>query len=338
MCRKLSEVGGVSAASVPLVSVVSVLGRRRLSRQSETPVVRMDCAVTIPSYRESSAACDAPLRKGAGSGMKRLRLIGVALLAVFALSVVAASVAQAEEAPFWTVEGTRLAAGKTHFITTKIYKEGEAGQTLKLETPGAGVVVTCTGLNFPFETGVILGSNAGEPGTDNEVAHFTGCTVSGNGTKCAVEGKEVTTNPIKSELVENVENGKAGKKLLTEFSPLTGTSFVTLKFKAETGGKCTFTTTPVEGSAAAEVLNEKEVPVELPNKSEEFKSGLTRFPTTAISEVWLVKAGVGSAVSVGLKAFGLLASREVGTALVLLAKVTGTTLETEENTKWSALP
>jgi opacity protein-like surface antigen len=269
--------------------------------------------------------------------MKQIKLIGLALLAVFALSVVAASVAQAEEAPFWSIEGTRLAAGKTHFITTKIYKEGEEGQTLKLETPAAGVVVTCTGLNFPFETGVILGSEAETPGTNNEVAHFTGCTVTGNGTKCGVEGKEVTTNPIKSELVENVESSKAGKTLLVEFSPFTGSTFVTLKFKAETGGKCTFTTTPVEGSAAAEVLNENGEAVKLPNELKEFNSGLTRFPTTEIKEVWLVKAGTGSAVSVGLKAFGLLASREVGTALVLLAKVTGTTLESEER-KWSALP
>jgi hypothetical protein len=40
--------------------------------------------------------------------MKRSRLIGVALLAVFALGAVVASAAQAEEAPFWTVKGTRL--------------------------------------------------------------------------------------------------------------------------------------------------------------------------------------------------------------------------------------
>jgi len=273
--------------------------------------------------------------------MKRIRLIGLALLAVFALSVVAASVAQAEEAPFWSIEGTRLAAGKTHFITTKVYKEGEKGQELKLETPSVGIIVKCTGLNFPFETGVILGSEAETPGTNNEVAHFTGCTVTGNGEKCLVVGKEVTTKPIKSELVENVEKEgetkKVGKKLLVEFAPAEGTNFVTLKFEAEKGGECKFTESPVSGSTAAEVLNEKEEPVELPNKLQEFNSGLTRFPATAITEVWLVKAGVGSAVTVGLKAFSLVASREVGTALVLLAKVTGTTLESEER-KWSALP
>jgi hypothetical protein len=51
--------------------------------------------------------------------MKRSRLIGVTLLAIFALGTVAASAAQAEEAPFWTVKGTRLEAGQTRFITAK---------------------------------------------------------------------------------------------------------------------------------------------------------------------------------------------------------------------------
>jgi hypothetical protein len=269
--------------------------------------------------------------------MKRFRVIGVALLAVFALSAVVASAAQAEEAPFWSIAGTRLAAGKTHFITAKVYKEGETGHELELATPSAGVSIKCTGLNFPFETGVILGSAAESPGTNNEVAHFTGCTVTGNGTKCNVENKEITTNPIKSELVENVESGKAGKTLLVEFAPFTGTQFVTVKFKEETGGKCTTASTKVTGSTAAEVLNEKEEAVKLPNNHEELATGLTRFPKTAITEVWLVKAGVGSVVEVGLVAFGD-ASTEVGTALVLLAKVTGTTLESETGTKWSALP
>jgi hypothetical protein len=270
--------------------------------------------------------------------MNRFRLIGVSLLAVFALGAVAASAAQAEEAPFWSIAGTRLAAGKTHFITAKVYKEGEAGRELKLTTPKLGITIACTGLSFPFETGVILGSAAETPGTNNEVAHFTNCTVSGNGEKCNVENKEITTKPIKSELVENVESKAAGKTLLVEFSPFSGEVFAELKFKEETGGKCTNKTTKVTGSVAAEVLNEKEEAVKLPNKLEEGTTWLTRFPATAIEKVWLVKAGVGKEVEVGpLLAFGD-DSIEEGTALVLLAKVTGTTLESETTTKWSPLP
>ena len=50
----------------------------------------------------------------------RVRLMLVALLGVFAFSAVVAAAAQAEEAPFWSREGTRLAKGETHYITSKI--------------------------------------------------------------------------------------------------------------------------------------------------------------------------------------------------------------------------
>ena len=51
----------------------------------------------------------------------RVRLMLVALLGVFAFSAVAAAAAQAEEAPFWSIGGTRLEEGKTHYITAKVY-------------------------------------------------------------------------------------------------------------------------------------------------------------------------------------------------------------------------
>jgi uncharacterized cupredoxin-like copper-binding protein len=58
--------------------------------------------------------------------MTRFRLIGVTLLAMFALgAVVAASVAQATEAPYWTINGTRLAKGATKYVSAKTYKESE---------------------------------------------------------------------------------------------------------------------------------------------------------------------------------------------------------------------
>jgi hypothetical protein len=262
----------------------------------------------------------------------------VVLLAVSGLGAVTVSVAQAEEAPFWSIGGTRLAAGKTHFTTTKVFKEGEAGQELTLTTPKLGIVISCTGVSLPFETGVILGSEAETPGTNDGVVHFTGCTVTGNGTGCNIENKEITTKPIKAELVLNVESKAAGKTLLVELSPSSGEVLGELKFKEETGGKCTNKTTKVTGSVAAEVLNEKEEAVRLPNTHEEGTSGLTRFPATAIEKVWLVKAGVGKEVEVGpLLAFGD-DSTATGTILGLLAKVTGTTLESETTTKWSALP
>jgi hypothetical protein len=67
--------------------------------------------------------------------MRRFKLTGVVLLAVFAFSAVAATAAQAEEAPYWSIEGTRLAAGKTAEIT------GKAIGTLTM-TAATGIV-TC---------------------------------------------------------------------------------------------------------------------------------------------------------------------------------------------------
>ena len=49
----------------------------------------------------------------------RVRLILVALFGVLALGALTAAAAQAVEAPRWSIGGTDLAEGKTHFITGK---------------------------------------------------------------------------------------------------------------------------------------------------------------------------------------------------------------------------
>jgi hypothetical protein len=49
--------------------------------------------------------------------------LSVALLVVLAFGGLTAVAAQAEEAPFWTIEGTRLIQGETHYITAKSYKK-----------------------------------------------------------------------------------------------------------------------------------------------------------------------------------------------------------------------
>jgi hypothetical protein len=95
-----------------------------------------------------------------------------------------------------------------------------------------------------------------------------------------------------------------------------GARFTTIHYE----GTCPVSKeTAVEGSIAAEVLTD-------PNNGTlgeavergEAKSWLINFPATPIKKIWLVKAGVGSEVSVGL----LPATEEAkfgGTALVLLA-------------------
>jgi hypothetical protein len=256
--------------------------------------------------------------------MSRFRVIGVALVAVFAFGVVAAS---AQAVPFWTIGGTRLEAGQTHNVTAKLFS-AEA----TLTTPEAGITISCKSATLGAKTGVLLGSNEGEPGKNNEVAVFKTCTTTGNGEGCEVE-EPITTNPLVSELVENVEKKEAGKKLLVEFFPeVAANGFVELKFK---GAKCRITPTKVNGSTAAEVLTDpSEGVVELGQTATQATSWLFKFPKVAVKEVWLVTNGTGTVKKkVGLEAFGD-ESTEEATVLVLLAN---SSFVSEEKL-WSPLP
>jgi hypothetical protein len=266
--------------------------------------------------------------------LTRLRTLLMALLAVFIFGAISAAAAQAEEAPFWTVpksegssETKRLAAGETRFITAKTYNETE------LASASLGVKVKCPIVKL--KEGNLLGSNATEPGKDTEIIEFEGgCTVTGNGAACKVT-EPIVTSHVKSTLVENVEAGAAGKKLLTQFAPEVGAKFTTIGFN----GTCTTKSIAVEGSVAAEVRTDpNKAPelgevVELPNRGKTAKSWLLNFPATPIKEVWVVKAGAGAVAKTELKAATEPAVFS-GTVLVLLANKKGETAE--EN--WSPLP
>jgi len=267
--------------------------------------------------------------------MKRFRLIGVALLAVLALGAVVTSGAQAESAPFFSIGGTRLAAGKTHNILAHAIK------TFELTTPANGSNIKCTKLTV--EKGVLLGSEPGTQGKVDQISKFEGCTLAeGNGLPnchlAATEGGEststtITTNPLHGELVENVESGHGGKKLEELYTPATGKQFVTIFFG---GTGCTVKATTVTGSTAAEIVTDPgEANIELPGPTAEATSFITRFPSTvAIKEVWLVSGGTGKIVEVEQVAFSD-PSIQKGIALVLLAN---SKFEDEPTAKWSPLP
>jgi len=255
--------------------------------------------------------------------LTRLGSLTLALLAVFALAATTAATARAEEAPFWSIKGTRLAAGETHFATGKSYKE--------TSLTALGVTISCP--TVTVKEGVLLGSSAGEPGTGSGVIEFGGgCTVTGDGTGCKAE-EPIVTRPVKAELVES-EKGEKGS-LLTEFFPNKGAAFVTTKLP----GTCKIKEVTVEGSMAAQVRTDPNKPPELgelvtlPNTKKEGMSWLLNFPEEPIKKVWLIKSGVGSEVSVGL----LAAEEEAtltGTALVSLANSKREAVEEE----WSPLP
>jgi hypothetical protein len=270
----------------------------------------------------------------------RSRLMLVALFGVLALGAFTAAAAQAVEAPRWSITGTILTEGKTHFITAKAYST-----TFTLTSLTA--TITCTGLNL--KAGSLLGSNAGNAGKNNEAIEFTGCTVKGAGfNKCSVltPTKEVIlTNPLRSELVETEKAEPANKKgsLLTLFEPEVKPTFVTIKLTPETGGTCLVKETAVTGSVAGQVLTDPNTPptlgtlVTLEGGATEATSWLINFPKPEIKRVTRISGGVASEITVGLHAFGEEALLE-GTALTLLAKRNAKgELETEA-TNWSPLP
>src|SRR5579875_1347687 len=269
----------------------------------------------------SSPRCSAMLRST--RKMSRFKVIGVFLVVLFALSAVAASAAQAENAPFYSIEGKRLGEGESHHISAKAANS----KGLKLVTAEAGIVITCLKTEIEGSTGTIIGSKETEPGTSKEVVVFKECSVTGNGSPCKVEKETIKTNPLKDEQVED----STGKKLDTLFEPSSGTEFTKVHFE----GTCTNKETAVSGQTVAEdVTDPGEEVVELGQTAKEALSWDLRFPETRIKEVTKYKAGTGTKTKVKeLVAFSD-ASIEEGVALVLLANSEGKT----EEKKWSPLP
>jgi hypothetical protein len=252
----------------------------------------------------------------------------VALLATFAFGAVAAAAAQAEimEAPSWTVEGHRLGLNshgepETRNITAKIYSAN-----FKLEA--GGTAITCTALSL--EEGVILGSELGLPGKNDEVIQFTGCTTTLAG--CEIPEGKILTLPVKSELVED----ETGKSLVIEFFPNKGTKFTTITLKAKPGETCSKATDVVEGQVAGEVradpIKSPELGklIELGQTHEEAKSWLINFPSVPIKKVCLKSVATEKCKVVELETltFNVLEAKLTGTALVLLSN----------EGSWSPLP
>jgi hypothetical protein len=265
--------------------------------------------------------------------LSRVRLMLLALLAVFAFGAVATAAAQAEEAPFWSVGGARLEEGKTHYITAKVYNVTGAARGFTLSN--AGKSLHCESLKL--KEGVILGSKAGNPGTNDEVIEFVNCTVTGNGSPCKPV-EPIVTNNLKSELVET-EKGDAGS-LLTEFKPEKGTKIATIKLE---GSGCIIKECTLEGEVAARVFtdpNNGELGelVKLPNGNKEAKSWLLNFPSTPIKEVWLIKEGAGAQVKLKELLYLTESATLEGTALVLLAKKNSMGEYESEEVNWSPLP
>lgn len=255
--------------------------------------------------------------------MKRPMYIASTLLATLALAAMAAAAAQAENAPYWSISGTRLARGKTHFISVKVQK----GSSLALDA--SGVDTTCTTLKVKAGAS-LLGSEEGEPGTEGQVAEISGCTVTGDGTSCELEGGKLETKPLRGELVEDAATKK---KLLVEFKPEKGVTFATVKF----AGTCTIKEAAVNGEVLAQIKtdNGSEEVIELGKTTKGERYASLTIVNPEPTKVWLVKAGVGKEEEVEPLEFAAKTAELTGTALIALANSKG---ETEESAEWTPMP
>lgn len=258
--------------------------------------------------------------------MRQFRTIGLALVAGFALSAVVVSAAQAVTAPYFTIGGTRLAAGKTHNFDAKVL----AGEEFVLHAPELNTTITCFSLQVV--NGVLLGSNAGQPGKDDEGDVFSKCTLAGNGAPNCEVVEPITTNPLTSELVE-IDRSK--QVLGEEFKPTTGKTFVTLKFE---GAECQKKEAQVTGEVAGEARTDGNGfgNIELGQAQEEAASWLVHFPSTPITTVLLVNTkGEKTSFTLAQLAFATVPAQLTGTALALLSNTKG---EPERGALWSPLP
>jgi hypothetical protein len=130
--------------------------------------------------------------------MKRIRIVGLALVAVFALSVVASS---ATAAPvFYTKVEVGATANKPIKFTGTLgaaFLEGQVSKT-KIEC----------------EKGTATGEVTGATIAKNNVTHFTGCKSGGFPCENAAAG-EIVTKVLEAELGE-VKTGIPGERLFDE--------------------------------------------------------------------------------------------------------------------------
>jgi hypothetical protein len=226
--------------------------------------------------------------------MRRMKLVGLSVMAVLALSafVVSPAFAGTKENPVWWTSSGELSGSLG--ITAK----AAGTQTLK----GTGITINCTGVSV--NAGAVLKS--GIPGTDEETLTYTGCAVSGHESTCEVNSAEqpngtISTNALESKLAFKTKLAAEGKeakasKSVTVFKPATGTVFVDINLS----GSCGFvpSETSVKGEVIADNVSTNEGATELATSHE---------ISAKNEEKYFTNPGAKESKA-SLKAFGLAAS------------------------------
>jgi hypothetical protein len=169
--------------------------------------------------------------------MRHVKLVGLCLAAVFALSGLAAAQASAATEFEWHVSGSPLAAGSEEALASS----AKTNQVLHATVLGVAVEITCTKVATPGAK--IIG---GFPGTSSETVEYTGCTVQ-KPSGCKIKEEKIVTKPLTDEIVE----GNSGEPMIL-FRPTEGTVFAEPKLS---GFFCL--SVKVEGSILAEPIPDR---------------------------------------------------------------------------------
>jgi hypothetical protein len=221
------------------------------------------------------------------------------LVAVLALSALAAGAAQANEGPFYKVAGSRLAAGSSREL-----KVLGGGQIIAW----AGIVVTCSKASAAAGA-KILGTAPGTPEFSEQTITYSGCSISGNGTPCQVSN--IKSTPLTATLVYSEKERKGHIDVL--YKPVSGTSFATFTL---TGIGCEWEgEQKLTGSVAAEALNGSEW-IKVGSEPAATATQRALFPTETIRKVWKEATAVEG---LGLKILGGIAVGIQGSSTLELA-------------------
>jgi hypothetical protein len=285
---------------------------QRLGRRRSPATARRNREAKQSSSHD--AALDQHRRsKGDNRKMKRIKTVGLALVALVAFGVMTAA-AQAE-GPFYKKTGSvRLGAGETFAVS------GEASKAFTLVASTDTLI--CEKLSL--EKGELIGSATGTAGSSKEIILFSGCTVSGNGTGCEVEKGQIKTEEVENWLDKTNKTGTEKEHLLVGFKPASGAVFVKVKFTAPKGDKCTLSETAIEIGKTGELgvagvaQDEAGNPIELEVTSTEKlgKFGFIEFPATLLKAEFVEKGTKVEEVKESLKAFGKAVTKFEGTAKV----------------------
>ncbi len=208
--------------------------------------------------------------------MRRMKLVGLAIVAVLALgATMTASAFAASNNPEFKVEGLAVAAGGEELAAS-----ATTSQVLK----APNITIECSSLVAKS------GSKLLPLGLNSETLVYSGCGVPGK-SACVVKnvggtGGTIETQPLNSRLEwasETAANNEEENKTDTLFEPETGEAGLFVEL--EVSGTCPFLTTG-KHKVTGEVLVENE------NTTAEALSHSLTAPTTALKHYWRNEGGV----------------------------------------------